>query len=423
MPGLKITSNLHLLRDILDYIDRTNETGILLSLDQERAFDRVNRTFLQSLLPRFGFGPSFCFWINTLYNGVNMRVIVNEWLTDAIPLSRGVRQGDSLSPLLYVLCVETLACKIRNNPKIEGFLLPGAHGLCYKVGNYADDTTCMVKSYRSLQVLFNMINIYERGSGARLNLTKTEAMWLGAWRKRDDQPLGLKWVTKIKFLGVVFGRDTELDNWQPKLEKLEKRLNLWKSRSLSLVGRSLIVDTLGISKLLYLSTVLCVPKWVISKVNALIWPFVWGCRIETVSRATCHQSLSSGGLGILNFLIKGKSLKLASVISNLDDRESKSFYLARYFLGSRLASCRSEWSSLRDNSTPRTQILTPYYENVLSALTTLRGILSRTEWCDFEFSSKKCYQTLLKETPHLQFFIAFGLPSFRLTLILTNFGI
>lgn len=168
VPGRKITSNLHLLRDILDDIDLTNETGILLSLDQEKAFDRVNRTFLQSLLPRFGFGPSFCFWINTLYNGANMRVIVNEWLTDAIPLSRGVRQGDSLSPLLYVLCVETLACKIRNNPKIEGFLLPGAHGLCYKVGNYADHTTCIVKCYRSLQVLFNMINIYERGSGARL---------------------------------------------------------------------------------------------------------------------------------------------------------------------------------------------------------------------------------------------------------------
>ena len=149
-------------------------------------------------------------------------VIVNEWLTDAIPLSRGVRQGDSLSPLLYVLCVETLACKIRNNPELEGFLLPGTHGLCYKVGNYADDTTCIVESYRCLQVLSNMINIYERGSGARLNLTKTEAMWLGAWRSRDDQPLGLKWMTKIKILGIVFGRDTELDNWQSKTREIRK---------------------------------------------------------------------------------------------------------------------------------------------------------------------------------------------------------
>ena len=397
VPGRKIASNLHLLRDILDYIDRTNETGILLSLDQEKAFDRVNRTFLQNLLPQFGFGPSFCFWIDTLYNGANMRIIVNEWLTDAIPLARGVRQGDSLSPLLYVLCVETLACKIRNNPEIEGFLLPGARGLSYKIGNYADDTTCIVKSYRSLQALFNMINVYERGSGARLNVTKTEAMWLGAWRTRSDQPLGLKWVSKMKILGVVFGQNTELDNWQPKLEKLEKHLNLWKSRSLSLVGRSLIVNVLGLSKLLYLSTVLCIPQWVFSKVNNLIWPFIWGSRIETVSRATCYQPLSKGGLGISNFQIKGNSLKLASVISNLSNSDSKSFYLARYFLGSRLASCRPEWLSLRDNSTPSTQILTPYYDKFLLAFTTLRGILSRKDWCDFEFSSKKCYQVLLKE--------------------------
>ena len=98
MPGRRITSNLHVLRDVLDYIDRTNETGILVSLDQEKAFDRVNRTFLLNLLSRFGFGPSFCSWINTLYKGANMRIIVNEWLSGAIPLSRRVRQGDSLSP-------------------------------------------------------------------------------------------------------------------------------------------------------------------------------------------------------------------------------------------------------------------------------------------------------------------------------------
>jgi len=63
-----------------------------------------------------------------------MRVIVNEWLTEPIPLSCGVRQGDSLSLMLYTLCVETLACKIRSCPEIEGFLLPGAKGSQYKVG-------------------------------------------------------------------------------------------------------------------------------------------------------------------------------------------------------------------------------------------------------------------------------------------------
>jgi len=138
VPGRMISSNLHTLRGILDCIDRTGETGILVSLDQEKAFDCVNRSFLQNLLTRFGFGPSFCNWVNTFCKDANMRVIVNEWLTEPILLSRGVRQGESLSPMLYILCVETLACKIRLCSEIEGFLLLGAKGFQYKVGIYAD---------------------------------------------------------------------------------------------------------------------------------------------------------------------------------------------------------------------------------------------------------------------------------------------
>ena len=61
VPRRKITSNLHILRDVLDYIDRTNETGILISLDQEKAFDRVNRTFLLNLLSHSVFVHPFVF--------------------------------------------------------------------------------------------------------------------------------------------------------------------------------------------------------------------------------------------------------------------------------------------------------------------------------------------------------------------------
>ena len=231
LDGL-IASNLHALRDILDYIERTDETGILIiSLDQETAL------FLD-----------FKKWITNLYKDANMRVILNGLLTDRVDLRRGVRQGDSLSPLLYVLCVEALACQIKNNPSIKGFLLPGAKGLQYKVGLYADDTTSFVKNYRSLVNLFKSVRIYELGSGARLNLSKTEAMWLGAWRSKTDQPLGLTWVSKIKILGVFFGEKVEQDNWEPKLKKLESHLILWKRRSLPLVRRALLINTLGLSK-------------------------------------------------------------------------------------------------------------------------------------------------------------------------------
>jgi len=59
VPGRSISSNLVMLHDMLDYIDHTEEPGIIISLDQEKAFDKVDRTFLMNLLKCFGFGPSF----------------------------------------------------------------------------------------------------------------------------------------------------------------------------------------------------------------------------------------------------------------------------------------------------------------------------------------------------------------------------
>ena len=83
-----------------------------------------------------------------------MRVLVNDFLTNPVYLRRGVRQGDALSPMMYILCVEVIPCVISASPLIEGFLLPGTAGVQFKVGQYADDTTAFVKDEKSLFNLF-----------------------------------------------------------------------------------------------------------------------------------------------------------------------------------------------------------------------------------------------------------------------------
>ena len=163
-----------------------------------------------------GFGPDFCRRIATLYNGAYMRIILNNWLTERISPERGVRQGDPWSPLLYVLCIEVLADLIRGSPKIKGFLLTGSGGLQAKVRLYVNDTTLLLKDSRSLSSLFELIDLFEKRTGAKLNRSKTDAMWLGAWKFCNGEPHGLTWVRKMKILGVVFGVvDTKQDNWQP----------------------------------------------------------------------------------------------------------------------------------------------------------------------------------------------------------------
>lgn len=405
IPGRSIVSNLILLRDTLDHIERTGETGILVSLDQEKAFDRVNRTFLLNLLEHLGFGPFFLNCIHTLYNGANMRIIVNGFLSEKILIERGVRQGDSLSPMLYILCVEVLACKIRSCKDIEGFLLPGADGKQFKVGQYADDTTSFVKDVVSLTNLFREINLYERGTGAKLNMSKTEAMWLGTWKDRVEQPLGLKWVNKMKILGVVFGTvPVERDNWEPRLSKLDNCLSLWKTRSLSLVGKVLILNILGLSKLLYLSCVLTPPRWVYDKYNSLIWPFIWGARLETVARKSIICSLDQGGLGLIDFRSKGDAMRLASLAKSLSDSDFKCFHLTRYFCGSRLASLRSEWAALRDNRTPSAALPTKFYINVIDLFKSFVFPES------FVFDSKVIYKEIFRYRCTLPVFPSFWSP-------------
>ena len=106
---------------------------------------------------------------------------------------------------------------------------------------YADDTTVLLRNLPSLASLLDCINIYEKGSGAKLNRWKVEAMWQGAWISSPDEHFGLTWVAKMKILGAFFGNvNVEHDNWQPILNKLEKSLSLWRSRSLSLLGKLLM---------------------------------------------------------------------------------------------------------------------------------------------------------------------------------------
>ena len=234
VPGRSIYENLFLLRDTLDYIDHKQLSPALISLDQEKAFDRVNHGFLQRVLSRFNFGPSFRQWVNIVYTDIHSCVLNNGWLSAKIKLDRGVRQGCPLSPLLYCLVAETLGQAIRRDDSIRGIPIPGVNKQS-KVSQYADDTTLILADNYSITQRFNLINIFERGSSSRLNAQKTEGLWLGSAAGKQTGPVNITWTTeKLKILGVYFGTsNVEHANWIDRIIKLEKPLNLWKSRTLS----------------------------------------------------------------------------------------------------------------------------------------------------------------------------------------------
>ena len=248
-----------------------------------------------------------------------------------------------------------------------------------------------MKNLKSLETLLSSIDLDENGTGARPNKSKIEAIWLGAWRSRSDEPLGLAWVKKMKVLGVFFGTvPVELDNWMPKINKLEKALNLWKARSLSLLGKGLIINTLGFSKLLYLARVLIVPSWVFAQINAIIWPFLWGCRMETVARNTCYLKIKDGGINLFNLRLKCSALRVAGMISTLVNLTDSSFYLCRFYVGRCLSNLRSEWRLFASNLVLNTVSPTKFYSECVSVLSSLR-------FGDEDLNSRNLYKLLLSK--------------------------
>ena len=115
----------------------------MLAVDFQKAFDSVNRNFLYSTLAAFNIGPSFFQWIHTFYQNITSSVLNNGFSTGPFEIQRSVRQGDPLSPYLFIIVLEVLAISIRGNDDIQGIFVDGIE---IKLEIFADDLTAFLRS-------------------------------------------------------------------------------------------------------------------------------------------------------------------------------------------------------------------------------------------------------------------------------------
>ena len=160
----------------------------IISLDQEKAFDRVNWNFLDRVLQRMNFGPEFRKWIIVIYTTISSACLHSGFVTSFFEVSRGAPQGDPLSSLLYTLVAEVLGAAIRNCKDIRGIRLPGSSEKS-KINQYADDGNLTLVDEFSITKSFEIVHMFEKDSGSKLNLDKTEGMWFGSMPGRTDGPV------------------------------------------------------------------------------------------------------------------------------------------------------------------------------------------------------------------------------------------
>ena len=219
VPGRFSGSNIRTVQDIVNYCNLNQLGSALISLDQEKAFDRMDWSYMLKVLERMNFGPSFRAWVRLVYNNIFSRVLVNGYPSNAFPVTGGVRQGCPLSPLLYTIVAETLASALKKDNNIDGFRLFNDEPT--KLSQYADDTSVIVHSDHALRSLFSLFDRYELASGAKLNVKKSHGLLFGAWKHRVDLPITLNWSSEaITVLGCRIANEESV-NWDDLIIKLE----------------------------------------------------------------------------------------------------------------------------------------------------------------------------------------------------------
>ena len=336
IPGRQISDQTQACRIMIDYAEAMEENGVIVALDQEKAYDKIAHDYLWEALAHFGIPEEFTTRLKSLYQHAQTVVILNGETSSPFRVTRGVRQGDPLSCLVFDIAIEPLACAMRAS-NLSGFEIPGA-ARRQIASLFADDTSTFLSSTDKWSDLWAIINRWCTGSRARFNRDKTEVIPIGSAEYRA-QVLETRSIDgqrnqasipenvhiagdgeSVRVLGAWIGNKVDqAATWAPILQKTEAFLDRWGRCHPTLSGRKNIIQMGpgGITQ--YLTMVQGMPKTVEHSLNAMIRKFLWkGVRTPPVSLDTLCLPVEEGGIGLLDLEARNEAIELTWTKRYLD---------------------------------------------------------------------------------------------------------
>ena len=186
-------------------------------------------------------------------------------MSEFFNLKRGCRQGDAISPYIFILCAEILGKMVRDNEIITGINISGKK---FRLSQYADDTQLFLDgTEQSLKETLNVLKLFYLMSGLKINVEKTRAIWIGSLSHSNRQlckEYKLDWSQgSFKILGVNFTAEV-FDIWDVNTEQIytsiESICKKWSKRKLTLIGRITLIKSLALAKFVHLFLALPNPR-------------------------------------------------------------------------------------------------------------------------------------------------------------------
>ena len=346
--GRSIFNQIKTTKLVTDYMERTQKAGAIVALDQEKAYDKILHPYLWAVLEKLEIPESFIRIIKALYDNAKTRVLINGELSEPFTITRGVRQGDALSCLLFDIAIEPLAENIRKSQEITGIQIPGRRDFL-KVTMFADDTSTYLSKNDRIEDLQAILMKWCSVSGAKFNIEKTEIIPLGSREQRREimnsrklnaghaEPIPAdihiaRDGEPVRILGAWIGNEIDqAATWAPIVEDCCKRLKRWGAAKHSLEGCRLIVQMQigGVTQ--FLTKVQGMPREVETELNKQIRRFMWNNeKSDTVNQAQMYAKHKKGGKKVLDLEARNKAIHLTwlKAYLNLDSKRATWTYFA-----------------------------------------------------------------------------------------------
>ncbi|GJX55522.1 RNA-directed DNA polymerase, eukaryota [Tanacetum coccineum] len=320
VPNRQIIHGLFILNEILSWCKYKNSKAMIFKIDFEKAFDSVRWDYLDSILHNFGFGAKWRSWIQGCLNSAMGSILVNGSPTSEFKFFKGLKQGDPLSPFLFILIMESLHISFNN--MVNAGLYKGIRiddSLCLSHLFYADDVVFIGKwDLSNLSMIVNVLKWFFLASGLKINLHKSKLFGIGISHDivaSAARSIGCSTLSMpFNYLGVkVGGSMSRLNSWDDVLAKLTSRLSKWKLKTLSIGGRLMLTKSVLSSLPLYYMSSFKVPKGVLKKMESTRRNFFNGVensdkKISLVSWKKVLASKKNGGLGVASFFALNRAL-------------------------------------------------------------------------------------------------------------------
>jgi hypothetical protein len=292
-----------LAQEAQDWAEESNQDLVLLLLDFEKAFDRIEWSFLFEALAKLGFCPQWIRWVNSLYGSATSAIKLNGVEGSTFPLARLVRQGCPLSPYLFIMVTDILGHMLDDHRfGVEGLALPGGEKITDQT--FTDDTALYLQGTRdNMERAQKVLDIFCKASGAKINWNKSCAIWAN---KRDKdwewgRKVGLKWIPKgkgVRYLGIQVGFHLQPEaNFDKMLSTLKGKLINWSTCYLSLAGRILVANQVLLASMWYMAAAWNPNPRMCSQVRGVVRNFIWSGKATNarakVKRETLVDALPS----------------------------------------------------------------------------------------------------------------------------------